>query len=169
MVLGLNAVLMLLAAAPSFLTPLMVARTFGEEVWKLTVLELSFSVGMMLAAATIGIWGNRFSRIGLIMGSSFSFGVFSIGMGLSPNIWVFFLFMFLVGFAVPAFSTPTMTVVQETVEPDRQGRVFGFFGGPPAAFSRSPLPYGFIRACGYAARRATSTRARMDSAYGSIR
>ena len=126
--LGLNAVLMLLAAAPSFLTPLMVARTFGEEVWKLTVLELSFSVGMMLAGATIGIWGNWFSRIGLIMGSSISFGVFSIGMGLSPNIWVFFLFMFLVGFAVPAFSTPTMTVLQETVEPERQGRVFGFFG-----------------------------------------
>ena len=49
-------------------------------------------------------------------------------MGLSPNIWVFFAFMFLVGFAVPAFSTPTMTVLQETVEPDRQGRVFGFFG-----------------------------------------
>ena len=55
-------------------------------------------------------------------------GIFSIGLGLSPTLWVFFGFMFLVGCAVPAFSTPSMTVLQETVEPDRQGRVFGFFG-----------------------------------------
>jgi len=126
--LGLNAVVMVLVAAPAFLTPLMIARSFGGEVWKLTVLELTFSVGMMLAGATIGIWGDRFSRIGLILGSSLAFGACSIGMGLSPNVWVFFAFMFLVGFAVPSFSTPTMTVLQETVEPDRLGRVFGFLG-----------------------------------------
>ncbi len=126
--LGLYAVVMVLAAAPSFLTPLMVARSFGEEVWKLTVLELSFSIGMMLAGATIGVWGKRFSRIGLIVGASVFFGFLSIGMGLSTNLWVFFGFMFLTGVAVPAFSTPSMTVLQETVEPERQGRVFGFFG-----------------------------------------
>jgi DHA3 family macrolide efflux protein-like MFS transporter len=126
--LGLYAVVMVLAAAPSFLTPLMVARTFGEEVWKLTVLELSFSIGMMLAGATIGAWGKRFSRMTLIISGSIAFGVLSIGMGLSTNLWVFFGFMFLTGVAVPAFSTPSMTVLQETVEPERQGRVFGFFG-----------------------------------------
>jgi DHA3 family macrolide efflux protein-like MFS transporter len=126
--LGLYAVVMVLAAAPSFLTPLMVARTFGEEVWKLTVLELAFSIGMMLAGATIGLWGKRFSRMTLIIGASVGFGVLSIGMGLSTNLWVFYGFMFLTGVAVPAFSTPSMTVLQETVEPDRQGRVFGFFG-----------------------------------------
>jgi DHA3 family macrolide efflux protein-like MFS transporter len=126
--LGLYAVVMVLAAAPSFLTPLMVARSFGEEVWKLTVLELSFSIGMMLAGATIGSWGKRFSRISLILGSSIAFGALSIGMGLSTNLWVFFGFMFLIGVAVPAFSTPSMTVLQEAVEPERQGRVFGFFG-----------------------------------------
>jgi DHA3 family macrolide efflux protein-like MFS transporter len=126
--LGLYAVVMVLAVAPSFLTPLMVARSFGEEVWKLTVLELSFSIGMMLAGATIGVWGKRFSRMGLIIGSSLAFGALSIAMGLSTNLWVFFGFMFLIGVAVPAFSTPSMTVLQETVEPDRQGRVFGFFG-----------------------------------------
>ena len=36
--------------------------------------------------------------------------------------------MFLVGLAVPFFSTPSMTLLQETVEPERQGRVFGFVG-----------------------------------------
>ena len=126
--LGLYAVVMVLAAAPSFLTPLMVARSFGDEVWKLTVLELSFSIGMMLAGATIGSWGRRFSRITLILAASIAFGALSIAMGLATNLWVFYGFMFLIGVAVPAFSTPSMTVLQETVEPERQGRVFGFFG-----------------------------------------
>lgn len=126
--LGLYAVVMVLAAAPSFLTPLMVARSFGEEVWKLTVLELSFSIGMMLAGATIGVWGKRFSRMTLIVSASIAFGALSIGMGLSTNLWVFYAFMFGVGVAVPAFSTPSMTVLQEAVEPEKQGRVFGFFG-----------------------------------------
>ncbi|WP_036920986.1 MFS transporter [Propionicicella superfundia] len=126
--LGLNAVVMVLAAAPSYLTPLMVANTFGDEVWKLTVLELSFSVGMLIAGATVGLWGARLDRIRLIFGSAIAFGILSIALGLSPNLWVFYVFMFLTGAVVPAFSTPSMTVLQESVEPERQGRVFGLFG-----------------------------------------
>ncbi|WP_199916468.1 MULTISPECIES: MFS transporter [Miniimonas] len=126
--LGLNAVVMVLAAAPSFLTPLLIVRTFGEELWKLTVLELSFSIGMMLAGATIGFWGNKVARVTLVLGSSVAFGLLTVGMGLAPSLIVFYLCMFLVGVAIPAFTTPVMTVVQETVEPEWQGRVFGFLG-----------------------------------------
>lgn len=124
----LNAMIMLLAAAPSFLTPLMVARSFGDEVWKLTVLELSFSIGMLIAGLTVGWWGSRIDRLSLIVGACLAFGVLSIVLGLSPNLVFFYVAMFLTGAAVPAFSTPTMTVLQEAVEPERQGRVFGFLG-----------------------------------------
>ena len=64
----------------------------------------------------------------MILGSTLVFGVISIGLGLSTNLWVFFAFMFLLGLSVPAFSTPSFTVLQETVEPEMQGRVFGFVG-----------------------------------------
>lgn len=127
-VLGVNAVVMVLAGAPSFLTPLMVARTFGEEVWKLTGLELAFSIGMMLAGATIGLWGHRFKRVTLLLGSALLFGMTTIGLGLSPTLWVFYGFMFIFGVAVPAFTTPAMTVLQEVVPAEKQGRVFGFVG-----------------------------------------
>jgi DHA3 family macrolide efflux protein-like MFS transporter len=33
-----------------------------------------------------------------------------------------------IGLAVPSFYTSAMTLLQETVEPERQGRVFGFVG-----------------------------------------
>jgi len=121
-------IVFLLTVAPSYLTPLMVARTFGDEVWKLTVLEISFSVGMVLGGVVIAIWGGTRNKITMIVVSSVLFGVLSIALGLSTNLWVFFGFMFLVGLAVPFFSTPSMTLLQETVEPERQGRVFGFVG-----------------------------------------
>jgi DHA3 family macrolide efflux protein-like MFS transporter len=35
---------------------------------------------------------------------------------------------FVIGLIVPAFSTSAFTLLQETVEPERQGRVFGFVG-----------------------------------------
>ncbi|ROR96228.1 DHA3 family macrolide efflux protein-like MFS transporter [Salana multivorans] len=126
--LGLFFVVMLLGGAPSFLTPLMVARTFGEEMWKLTALELAFSIGMMIAGATIGWWGARTGRIQLILIGSVAFAVCTLGLGLSPVLWVFLVFMFLFGLAVPAFSTPSTTIIQEVVPMERQGRVFGFLG-----------------------------------------
>jgi DHA3 family macrolide efflux protein-like MFS transporter len=121
-------IIFVLIVAPSYLTPLMIARTFGEEVWKLTVNELAFSVGMLLGGIAIAIWAGNRSRVAMIVGSSVLFGVLNIGLGLSTNLWVFFFFMFLVGLGVPFFSTPAMTLLQEKVEPERQGRVFGFVG-----------------------------------------
>ncbi|MCW3493723.1 MFS transporter [Microbacterium sp. SSM24] len=126
------AIIFVLTVAPSNLTPLMLVRTFpaGEtqNVVNLAVLEIAFSVGMMLGGILVASLFAKRSRIGLIVVSSLAFGALSIGLGLSSSIWVFFGFMFLVGLAVPFFSTPSMTLLQETVEPERQGRVFGFVG-----------------------------------------
>ncbi|MBO3102526.1 MFS transporter [Cellulomonas sp. zg-ZUI168] len=127
-VLVLYAVVFVLIVAPSFLTPLMIVRTFGEEVWKLTANELAFSIGMVLGGAAVAAWAGTWNRVRMILVSTVVFGGLSIGLGLSTNIWVFFGFMFLLGLSVPAFSTPSYTVLQETVEPEMQGRVFGFVG-----------------------------------------
>lgn len=128
----LFAIIFVLTVAPSNLTPLMAVRSFDagetQNVVNLAVLEVMFSVGMMLGGALIATLFARRSRIALIIVSSLLFGALSIALGLSPNIWVFFGFMFLVGLAVPFFSTPSMTLLQESVEPERQGRVFGFVG-----------------------------------------
>jgi DHA3 family macrolide efflux protein-like MFS transporter len=122
------AVIFLLTVAPSFITPLMVARSFGSEVWMVTVLEIAFSIGMMLGGVLVSTVLAKRSRIGLIIGAAFGFGVATVGLGLSPNLWVFYGFMFLVGVGVPLFSAPFMTLVQETVDPDKHGRVFSYVG-----------------------------------------
>ncbi|MET0735288.1 MAG: MFS transporter, partial [Microbacterium sp.] len=128
----LFAIIFVLTVAPSNLTPLMAVRSFdageAQNVINLAVLEISFSIGMVLGGILIASLFAKRSRIGLIIVSSLVFGALSIAMGLSQNIWIFFGFMFLVGLTVPFFSTPSMTLLQETVEPERQGRVFGFVG-----------------------------------------
>lgn len=128
----LFAIVFVLTVAPSNLTPLMAVRSFDagaqQNVTNLAVLEICFSIGMMLGGVAVATIFAKRSRIGLIIVASLVFGALSIAMGLSPNIWVFFALMFLVGLTVPFFSTPSMTLLQETVEPERQGRVFGFVG-----------------------------------------
>jgi len=120
--------LMIVVSAPAMLTPLMVVRSFGEEVWKLTALEFAFSIGMLIAGGAIAVWGDRFERTTLIVWSTVILAALTVGLGLSPVLWVFLLMMFLVGIAVPIFSTPIFTVLQESVDPERLGRVLGFVG-----------------------------------------
>jgi len=127
-VMAIFAIIFLLIVAPSNLSPLMIARTFGGEVWMLTVLELSFGVGMLIGGALIAFFAKKIDRIGMIIGSSILFGVLATAMGFTTNLILFFALFFVVGIAVPAFSTSAMTLLQETVEPERQGRVFGFLG-----------------------------------------
>jgi DHA3 family macrolide efflux protein-like MFS transporter len=126
------AIVFLLTVAPSSLTPLMVVRSFpaGEQgdVVNLAILEMAFSVGMVAGGIVVALLAAKWDRIGLIAGSSLAFGVLSIALGLAPTVWVFFGVMLLIGLVVPFFSTPSMTLLQETVEPERQGRVFGIVG-----------------------------------------
>ncbi len=122
------AIIFLLTVAPSFITPLLVVRTFGEEEWMLAVLEIAFSVGMLLGGATVATWLAKRSRMGLILLSTYCFGLFTLVMGFTNNLWVFYGLMFLFGLTVPLFSTPFMTLIQETVEPEKHGRVFSYVG-----------------------------------------
>jgi DHA3 family macrolide efflux protein-like MFS transporter len=127
-VMGIFAVVFLLAVAPSNLSPLFIARNFGTEVWKLTVAEVLFSIGMALGGVALATFASKVNKISLIIATSISFGFLSIAMGLSPNLIVFYALFFVIGLIVPSFFTSAMTTLQETVEPERQGRVFGFVG-----------------------------------------
>jgi MFS transporter, DHA3 family, macrolide efflux protein len=107
---------------------LFIARNFGSEVWKLTVAEVLFSIGMALGGVALATFASKVNKISLIIATSISFGFLSIAMGLSPNLIVFYALFFVIGLIVPSFFTSAMTTLQETVEPERQGRVFGFVG-----------------------------------------
>jgi DHA3 family macrolide efflux protein-like MFS transporter len=127
-VMAVFGIVFLLIVAPSNLSPLLLVRNFGSDVWLLTVLELSFGVGMVAGGALMAIFAAKINRIYAIIGTSVMFGVLAMAMGFTTNLILFYILFFVIGIVVPAFSTSAMTLLQETVEPERQGRVFGFVG-----------------------------------------
>lgn len=114
-----------LIAPVVFLTPLLVTRSFGAEVWRLTANEVTFFTGSILGGIILTVWGgfkNHFRTIGL---SCILWAFLFTGLGLSKVFVLYLFFMFLSGIPMPFLHASTTTLLQERVRPDMQGRVFG--------------------------------------------
>lgn len=122
--LGYFAVLNFLAAPVSFLTPLQVTRTFANEVWRLTVIEMAFAVGMMLGGVLVGVWGTRTRRVTTMGVAVVALGVLTVALGLPVSFVLYNVWMFLSGLFLPFMSTPAMTMIQLSVEERFMGRVY---------------------------------------------
>lgn len=114
-----------LVTPAAFLTPLLVARSYGEEVWRLTANEVTFFAGSIIGGMIMTAWGgfkNHFRTIGL---ASILWAILFVGLGLSQNFILYLSLMFLSGIPMPFLNVPTTTLLQEMVDPNMQGRVFG--------------------------------------------
>lgn len=108
------------------LTPLMVARSFGEEAWRLTAHEMVFAVGSLLGGAAIGFIGDKVrNRIHLLLLGSAAFGLATLVMGFSRDFLFYLIVMGFSGFTMPLINTGVMTVLQQKIAPEFMGRVFG--------------------------------------------
>ncbi|MDB6353427.1 MFS transporter [Trichococcus sp. K1Tr] len=130
----------LMAAPVSFLSPLQVARSFGEDVWRLTAIEIAFSIGMIGGGLWIASWGGFKNRIHSIAFAIGAMGLCTFGMGVIPNFWIYLFLMGLVGLVIPLLNAPSMTLLQEKVEEDFLGRVFGV----QSMVSSSMMPLGML-------------------------
>ena len=122
------AIFFFLVAPAAFLTPLQVARSFGDDVWRLTAIEITFSIGMMLGGVIMASWGGFKNRIHSMTLASLLIGACTFALGIVPVFWIYLTIMGLVGVAMPIFNTPSTVLIQEKVEVDFLGRVFGVFG-----------------------------------------
>lgn len=122
------AIFYVLVSPAAFLTPLQVARSFGDDVWRLTVVEITFSIGMMLGGIIIASWGGFKNRTHTMTLSSLIMGICTFALGVVPNFWVYLSFMCLFGAVMPAFNTPATVLLQEKVEENFLGRVFSVLG-----------------------------------------
>nr|WP_261800199.1 MFS transporter [Paenibacillus sp. PAMC21692] len=129
-----------LMAPAAFLTPLQVARSFGEEYWRLTAIEIAFSVGMMAGGAIIASWGGFRNKVYTMAFANLVMGVCTLLLGIMPVFWIYLIIMGLFGVAMPMANTPTTVLLQEKVDPDYMGRIFGVFG----MISTSMMPIGMM-------------------------
>lgn len=116
--------LLFLVTPAAFLTPLQVARTFGSDVWRLTAIEVAFSVGMLLGGGIISIWGGLKNRMLTMILSAFIMALCTIALGVSGIFWLYLVIMGIFGVAMPFFNTPATVFIQEHVEENFLGRIF---------------------------------------------
>lgn len=129
-----------LISPAAFLTPLLVSRAFGQEVWKLTVSQMVFSLGAIAGGALISIWGGFQNRRYTIIAATIFYGMMMIGIGIAPIYGVYLLFNGLIGISMPCYNAPVQVFFQENVEEEMQGRVFGMLQIANAC----ALPFGTV-------------------------
>ncbi len=129
-----------LMAPAAFLTPLQVTRTFGDDVWRLTAIEIAFSVGMMVGGGIIASWGGFKNKVYTMTLASIIMGVCTFALGIVPIFWIYLAVMGVFGVAMPIFNTPTTVLLQERVDDNYLGRIFGVFG----MISTSMMPLGML-------------------------
>lgn len=134
------AVFFVLMAPAAFLTPLQVTRSFGDDVWRLTAIEIAFSIGMMAGGGVIASWGGFSNKVHTMTFASIIMGACTLALGIVPNFWIYLFFMAVFGVAMPIFNTPTTVLLQEKVEENYLGRVFGVMG----MISTSMMPLGML-------------------------
>lgn len=136
----LGAVLFVLAAPAAFLTPLQVTRTFGDQIWRLTAIEITFSAGMILGGIGMAVWGGFQNRIHTMAIATLFLGAGTFGLGLVPWFWVYLILMTFVGVAMPIYNTPATVLLQEKVEEAFLGRVFGVM----TMIGSTMMPFGML-------------------------
>ncbi len=109
----------------AFLTPLQVARSFGPDVWRLTVIEVTFSLGMTAGGLFIAAWGGFSNRLHTIAASALVTAICTFALGLPMSFVIYSTLMGILGVAMLGFQAPFMVLMQERVDGDYMGRVFG--------------------------------------------
>lgn len=134
------ALFIFLMAPAAFLTPLQVTRSFGDDVWRLTAIEIAFSIGMMIGGVIIASWGGFKNKIKTCAFASVIMGVCTLALGVVPAFGIYLVFMALFGVVMPIFNTPATVILQEKIEEDYLGRIFGIMG----MISTSMMPIGML-------------------------
>lgn len=108
----------------SFLTPLMIARTFGVEPWRLSANEVVFFIGGIIGGIILSTWGGFKNRMYTIGVASVIYGICFIFLGFSTTFIIYLVFMGLIGISMPFFSTVVTALLQEIIDAKMLGRIF---------------------------------------------
>lgn len=117
-------VICFLIAPVSFLTPLQVVRTYGEETWKMTASQMAFTGGMLAGGLLISVWAGLKNRVHTVTLAIVVMGAFTFLLGTGVPLWAYLALTVGIGIMMPFFNTPAIVILQERVENAYLGRVF---------------------------------------------
>lgn len=116
---------------PAFsLLPLLVHERLSGGAGQLGWITSSFGVGLIVGGVALGVWGGFRRRIVTTLLGMIALGAAVAAVGLTPAssfAWAL-VAMSCVGLIAPLINGPVFAILQATIEPDYQGRVFGLVG-----------------------------------------
>ncbi len=92
-------------------------------------------MGLIVGGVALGAWGGFRRRIVTVLTAMAALGVAVIAVGLTSEssfLWAL-VSMTCVGLIVPLVNGPVFAILQATIAPDYQGRVFSLVGSLAAA------------------------------------
>ncbi len=113
----------------AILNELFVVRIFGDvfpdnSYLALAINAVVFFAGAIVGGLILGAWGGFPNRLKTLALGGVGFGVTTVGIGLTGSFWIYLVIIFIAGVAMPFNNSPLMVLLQEKVEPEKQGRVF---------------------------------------------
>jgi DHA3 family macrolide efflux protein-like MFS transporter len=112
---------------PAFsLLPLLVKDYFGGDAIQLGWVESAMGIGMIVGGALLGLWGGFERKILTSMMGLMGMGAGTLILALAPSSALLLGVggALLVGLMSPITMGPFFAVIQSTVEPDMQARIF---------------------------------------------
>lgn len=131
--------ILFLISPSAFLNPLLVNRTFGEELWRLSFTEMTYSLGMIMG----GVFITKLKRdlgLKITLLSGIIYGIFMVGLGSMKYFILYLLINTMIGVTSPCYSAPIITTIQKKIDSNIQGRVFSFL----QIVNTCSLPLGMI-------------------------
>jgi DHA3 family macrolide efflux protein-like MFS transporter len=121
------AVVVNLCMVPAFaLLPLLVVEQGGGAV-RLATLNSAFGIGTIAGGILLGIWGGFRRRIYTTFVGLLIAGVGTIVLGTAASAGAALAGMVVLGLTIPCINGPIQAVLQATVAPEFQGRVFTLY------------------------------------------
>ncbi len=119
----------------SALLPLVITKIFNGGAKELGISEALFGVGMIAGGILLGIWGGFKRRIVTSFSGIIGIGAGCVMIGFVPadKFYLLLAANFIIGFTQVFANGPLMAILQSTVAPDKQGRVFSLLGAGATA------------------------------------
>lgn len=128
-------ILNFLIVPASSLLPLVVTKVFKGGAAELGWTQSIFGIGVIVGGVLLSIWGGFKRRIVTSFSGIIGIGVGVILTGLIPadKFYLLLAAQFVIGFMQVFANGPLMAIMQSTVAPDMQGRVFSLLGAGATA------------------------------------
>ena len=127
----IGASILKIALMPAFsLSPLLVYDHFGGGAPELSLFDATAGAGILVGGLALSVWGGFRRKVYTILMGLLGIGLACIVLGLTPAhmFWLGIGSVFVLGVTISFTDAPISALLQATVPPEMQGRVFALLG-----------------------------------------